>query len=191
MCSFKKNLCSFKKICAALQLAARRIGWLAHSWPTTYCTTCILRKYNRSCGEAGLRRNCWLFSIWKWCLVFTLGPPHFAFCGERFGREFLCWETTLLSLKLFTSFKTWIEEHKSKNPASLNILILLSSVPHYFVQTHSLTELSKLCGGKMAGQMIPETNRCLLQTTHLCLLIISFSVCPTFLLLKRQGYEIR
>ena len=49
----------------------------------------------------------------------------------------------------------------------------LSPADH-FVQTHSLTELSKLCRGKIAGQMIPETNRCLPQTPHHCLMIISF-----------------
>ena len=129
--------------------------------------------------------DCFPFENGVWCSRLDRHISPFVEKGS--GENFYVGKLLCFHLSFLHHLK---HELKSKNPASLNILILLSSVPHHFVQTHSLTELSKLCGGKMAGQMIPETNRCLLQTTHLCLLIISFSVCPTFLLPKRQSYEI-
>ena len=137
----------------------------------------------RSCWKAALGRNTFFWSrklliVFHLKMVFGLHAwwTHFAFCGESLWKEFLCWETTLPSLRLSLLhhfFKTINMSLRVEYPWTFLSYCPLSPADH-FVQTHSLTELSKLCRGKIAGQMIPETNRCLPQTPHHCLMIISF-----------------
>ena len=124
---------------AVLQPAGRRIGWLAHSCPTTNCTICILRKHQGKSrrdwdsqllqfpfiqGDTGLLEKWKMWRGWfgkkylfrsrKLLIVFHLKMvfgvhawwTHFAFCGERLWKEFLCWETTLPSLRLDFYLKT-------------------------------------------------------------------------------------
>ena len=137
----------------------------------------------KSCWKAALGRNTFFWSrklliVFHLKMVFGLHAwwTHFAFCGESLRKEFLCWETTLPSLRLSLLhhfFKTINMSLRVEYPWTFLSYCPLSPADH-FVQTHSLTELSKLCRGKIAGQMIPETNRCLPQPPHLCLMIISF-----------------
>ena len=102
--------------------------------------------------------------------MFTLGEHISPFVEKGSGKNFYVGKLLCLHLEFNVNLKT---VNMLKKPRVYeHFYPIVNCPPHHFVQNFSLTELSKLCGGKI----VPETNRCLLQTPLLCLLIISLSV---------------